>query len=393
MFPLSAKFRKSLSHGAADSVYYTIRKGKAYRYITEALSLRDDKNILSDATKQIASDLMAVYCMIEDLQKRNPEISLEEIVGKVSEAVLDYQTHEKHIDHYDGNYLVCDDVAKISKLFSDFFVRERKAPISLDKSTLLGFLSSLVQEYSAEGKPYSKSLRSTLRSLERYLGGKDIMLKDFTGKDVDGYKRYLDNEVSPETTAFYIRNLRTALIRAEREQLLPIDFRWPEKIKTNIPRPDRKSKNDGLDLKSIRMIEQSDLSFDKTLDFARDMFMFGFYAKGMELIDLAMLKRENLNGSTLIYNRRGKGKERKVELGHKAMAIVDKYNREDCEFLFPIIQRKWMYSYSTARRELADSLKIIGMKLQLPINLTFSMNIYSWKSVIKNANIAEALIS
>ena len=141
------------------------------------------------------------------------------------------------------------------------------------------------------------------------------------------------------------------------------------------------------------MIERLDLSSDKTLDFARDMFMFGFYAKGMELIDIAMLRKGNLNGNTLTYNRRQKGKERKIELGEKAMSIVEKYRSDDNDYLFPIIQRKWTYSYSTVRNEFADSLNKIGKKLQLPVKLTFSMNIYSWESIIKNINLAEVLVS
>lgn len=391
MFSLSVRFRKSRTPGAAGSVYYCIREGKTDRCITGSLS-GVDESILSEAKEQIAFDLMTIYCVIENLQKSNPDTSLNEISEASAKALLEHNPFKRRIESYDGKYPVSDNVAKISKFFSEFFIREHDAPVNFDKSTLQGFLSSLIQEYSIEGKPYSKSLRSTQRSLGGYLDGKDLPLKDLKGKVVDDYKNYLDNKVSPETMAFYLRNLRTALNRAEREHLLPVDFAWPDNIKTNIPRPDSKSKNNGLDLKYIRMIERLDLSSDKSLDFARDMFMFGFYAKGMELIDIALLKRENLNGKTLTYNRRQKGKERKVELGEKAISIVEKYHCDDNEYLFPVIQRKWMYSYTTARNEFADSLKKIGMKLQLPVKLTFSMNIYSWESIIKNVNLAEVLV-
>lgn len=392
MFSLSVRFRKSRTPGAAGSVYYCIREGKTDRYITGSLS-GTDESILSEAKEQIAFDLMTIYCVIENLQKRNPDVSLDEIVSASAKALLEHNPYKRRIECYNWKYQISDDVARISKLFSEFFIRKHDAPVNFDKSTLQGFLSSLIQEYLIEGKPYSKSLRSTQRSLEGYLNGKDLLLKDLNGEIVNDYKSYLNDKVSLETASFYLRNLRTALNRAEREHLLSTDFVWPNKIKTNIPSPERKPKNDGLDLKSIRMIERLDLSSDKSLEFARDMFMFGFYAKGMELIDIAMLKRENLNGKTLTYNRRQKGKERKVELGEKAISLIEKYHCDDNDYLFPVIQRKWMYSYSTARIEFADSLKKIGMKLQLPVKLTFSMNIYSWESIIKNVNIAEALVS
>lgn len=392
MFSLSARFRKSRTPGAHGSVFYSIREGKTDRCITGSLTGADE-NIISEAKEQIAFDLMTIYCVIENLQKRNLDISLEQIVATATEAISGHNPYKKRIDSYNGRYPVCDDVAKISKLFSDFFEREKKLATSFDISTLQGFISSLIQEYTLEGKAYSKSLRSTQRSLNGYINGKDIPLQEMTGQFISGYKEYLDDKVTPETASFYLRNLRTALIRAEHEHLLPIHFTWPENIKTNIPLSIRKTKNNGLDLNTIRQIEKLDLSSEKNLDFARDMFMFGFYTQGMELIDIAMLKKENLSAHTLVYKRRQKGKERKINLGDKALAIIEKYNNGDSEYLFPIIQRKWRYSYSTARNEFADSLSKIGIKLQLPVKLTFSMNIYSWESVIRNVNIAEALVS
>lgn len=392
MISLSARFRKSRTPGAAGSVYYSIRKDKTVRIITGSVR-GSDESVLIEAKEQIAFDLRTIYCVIEDLQKRNSDVSLDDIVDSATKALLHNNPCKARISRFGGKYPVCDDVAKISKLYSEYFERTKKSIASFDISTLQGFMSSLIQEYAREGKPYAKSLRSTQLSLSGYLNGVDISLKDLTEKVVNEYKRYIYDRVTPETASFYLRNLRTALIRAEREHLLPTDFTWPGNIKTNIPRPDHSPKNDGLDLKSIRMIERLDLSTDRPLELARDMFMFGFYTKGMELVDIAMLKRENLDGNTLIYKRRHKGKEHKVELGEKAMSIIEKYHNANNEYLFPIIQRKWTYSYSTARNEFAVSLKKIGMILQLPVKLTFSMNIHTWQAIIKSSNIAEMLVS
>ena len=139
------------------------------------------------------------------------------------------------------------------------------------------------------------------------------------------------------------------------------------------------------------MIERLDLLSGKTLELARDMFMFGFYAKGMELIDIAMLRKDNLNSNTLNYNRGQRGKEHKVEFGEKAISIVNKYRGDDNDYMFPIIQRK--YSYSTVRNEFADSLNKIGIRLQLPIKLTFSMNIIRRSRLYKKIKFTKTLVS
>jgi len=392
MFSLSARFRKSRTPGVRGSVYYCIREGKTDRYVTGTITGADEV-IMSEAKEQIAFDLMTIYCVIEDLHNKNPEVSLDEIAKNANIALFEHNPYKDRISCYSGRYPVSDDIAKIPKIYSDFFDRQKKSLISFDISTLQGYISSLIQEYASAGKPYSKSLRSTQRSLGGYLNGNDIPLKDITEQFVSGYKQFLDTKVTPETASFYIRNLRTALIRAEREKLLSTDFKWPENIKTNIPRPENKPQNVGLDINTIRKIESLDLSSDQELDFARDMFMFGFYTHGMELVDIAMLKKNNLEDNILTYKRRQKGKERKVVLGDKALSIVKKYNNVENEHLFPIIQRKWMHSYSTARNEFAVSLNKIGEMLQLPEKLTFSMNIYSWQSIMQSANIAEMLVS
>ena len=112
----------------------------------------------------------------------------------------------------------------------------------------------------------------------------------------------------------------------------------------------------------------------------------------MEFVDVANLKVENLNGNILTYRRRLKGKERTEMLGKGALSIIRKYQDKSRDYLFPLLQRRWMYSYTTVRSEIAISLKRIGRMLELPIPLTYSMNIYSWQSIIRNANIAKLLI-
>lgn len=243
------------------------------------------------------------------------------------------------------------------------------------------------------GRPSARSLRSTLHSLEGYLKDRDIPLRELGGESISGYGEYLAGRVSPGTASFYLRNLRTAIIRAGREGLLPSGFTWPVGMKTNVPRGAQKVVEAALGLSAIRQLEGLDLSDDVSLGLARDMFMFGFYTHGMELTDIATLTRDNLKGDVLTYRRRLRGRERRVTLGAKAMAIVDRYRDGDTEYLFPILRRRWMYSYTTARNGFAESLATIGQRLEPPVRLTFSMNIHSWQSLINTANIAEALVS
>ena len=75
------------------------------------------------------------------------------------------------------------------------------------------------------------------------------------------------------------------------------------------------------------------------------------------------------------------------------MAIVAKYSGSDSEFLFPILRRKWVRSYASARAELGAALRGVGERLGLPVRLTFGMSRCSWEALSKSANVAESLIS
>lgn len=50
-----------------------------------------------------------------------------------------------------------------------------------------------------------------------------------------------------------------------------------------------KRREESIDGNSIRKISEIDLSWDANIALARDLFMFGFYCRGMELSDIINL--------------------------------------------------------------------------------------------------------
>ena len=55
------------------------------------------------------------------------------------------------------------------------------------------------------------------------------------------------------------------------------------------------------------MIKELDLSFEPQLELARDIFLFSFYTRGMSFIDMAHLKKSNLQNGILTYSRKKTG--------------------------------------------------------------------------------------
>ena len=62
-------------------------------------------------------------------------------------------------------------------------------------------------------------------------------------------------------------------------------------------------------LKVIRRIRDMDLALFPAMDFARDIFMFSFYTRGMSFIDMAYLKKKDLQNGILSYRRQKTGQQ------------------------------------------------------------------------------------
>lgn len=83
-----------------------------------------------------------------------------------------------------------------------------------------------------------------------------------------------------------MRNLRAIYNRAvERELTVQ---RYPFKhVYTGVDKTVKRA----VPLKVIRRIRDLDLTLSPVLDYARDLFMFSFYTRGMAFVDMAYLKR------------------------------------------------------------------------------------------------------
>ena len=81
-----------------------------------------------------------------------------------------------------------------------------------------------------------------------------------------------------------------------------------------------------------------DLSHCRTLDYARDMFLFSFYTRGMSFVDMAYLKKNDLKNGVLIYRRKKTGQQLCIRWERHMQDILEKYPMsQESPYLLPII--------------------------------------------------------
>lgn len=197
---------------------------------------------------------------------------------------------------------------------------------------------------------------------------------------LESYSSWLENEgVSASTQSFYLRTLRMALNHASSRGLVHSDKGLFLGMNTKV-RYERR-REESIDGNSLRKISEIDLSCDANLALARDLFMFGFYCRGMELSDIINLTRKNLCDGTLTYQKRGSGTVQTVPLDSEALAIVRRYGHASDTYLFPVKQADDIRLEKSLKNKIGLWLNDLAGLIGLPA-LTFNMNIIAWQTMV-----------
>ena len=237
----------------------------------------------------------------------------------------------------------------------------------------------------------SETYTSTLVSFMRFRKGRDLLFEEMTSDLMMEYEAWLkSNGVRMNTVSFYNRILRAVYNRAVEQELT--SQRYPFK---HVYTGTDKTVKRAIPLKDIKRIKELDLSLKPTLDFARDLFMFSFYTRGMSFVDMAYLKKTDLRDGILTYVRR-KTKQALLVKWEKCMQkILDKHPTEDSEYLLPIIRDRnnERRQYRNMLRLVNNNLKKISILAGLHTNLTMYVSRHSWASAAKDQNVPLSVIS
>ena len=242
--------------------------------------------------------------------------------------------------------------------------------------TFLLYGKELLVELRQIGKVRTAgTYQNALNSFERFRGHRgDIPL----------------DELDPNTSSYYMRNLRAIYNRAVSEGL--VVQRNPFKhVYTGID----KTKKRAVSLSVIRRIRDLDLN-KKSLIFARDIFMFSFYTRGMSFVDMAFLKKKDLQNGILTYRRKKTGQQLFIKWEKPMQELIDKYNTSETSYLLPIIQNngvdEW-HQYQNEAHRINRNLKYIGKQIGLGIPLTTYVARHAWASIAQSKNVSLPVIS
>lgn len=262
-----------------------------------------------------------------------------------------------------------------------------------NRVSVFEYINKQINRLYASGKERTSEIyRQVLHSFMRFRKNNDLdfdMIDDNLIEQYEGFMRM--SNLCRNTTSFYMRTLRSIYNRAVEdgltEQVEP--FR---RVYTGVDKTAKRA----LNIEEIRRIKELDLNGLPTLDFARDVFMFSFYMRGMAFIDIAYLKKKNLANGYIVYNRKKTGQQLVVKWENNMSNILNKYLDDSSEFLMPIIKRQ----DGTERKQYLNKMLIINRNLKkiaqlARINIPLSLYVarHSWASIAQAKNVPLSAIS
>ena len=185
------------------------------------------------------------------------------------------------------------------------------------------------------------------------------------------YEAYLKARgVRMNTISFYMRNLRAVYNRAVEKGLTPQNNPFRH-VYTGVDKTVKRA----IPIKDIKALKEVD--------------------RGMSFVDMAYLRKTDLQNGILTYRRRKTGQELTIKWEKCMAEIIAKYPENQTDFLLPIItkQDNERRQYDNALHLVNYRLKELSTKLKLKRPLTMYVARHSWASVAKAKNVPLSVIS
>ena len=265
--------------------------------------------------------------------------------------------------------------------------------LSSDKTTVFEYIKIQIERLKNAGRERtSETYKQMFMSFMKFRNGEDLHFDMIDENLINRYESHMRAfNLCRNTTSFYMRILRCVYNRAVEDGLTAQNTPF-KRVYTGVDKTSKRA----LSIKEIKKIKDLDLTNAPTLDFARDMFLFSFYMRGMSFIDIAYLKKKDLSNGFVVYNRRKTGQQMIVKWEKSMEEIANKHPNEYSTFLFPIIispniteRKQYLNKMLLVNKYLKKIAKLAGIS----IPLTMYVARHSWASIAQSQNIPMKAIS
>ena len=362
MATIKVKLRPSSVVGRAGTIFYQVTHRRATQQITTNIRLQPNEwNAMNEQVStsfadrsliqnRIDSDISLLKRIIKDLENSGVNYSVGDIIKR-------YKSPECHV------------------LVLDFMQNQIRL---LRNANRLG----TAQNYE-----------KTMKNFAEFLGGVNLPFSAMTEQLVAEYNAFLvQRGMVRNSISFYMRIMRAVYNKAIRQKLVEQSHPFTE-VYTGIDRTRKRAVSESI----ISQLYKLKLTEGTPLALARDIFIFSYCTRGMAFVDIAYLKKENIQNGVICYARRKTGQLLSVRIEPSIQRIIDRYSSALSPYVFPILtstETKEAYEeYQAAINNHNRLLRRLSKMLPTGCKLTSYTSRHSWATAARNHNVPLSVIS
>lgn len=248
--------------------------------------------------------------------------------------------------------------------------------------------------YKSDRTGTAKVEKDTLNALQRFFAKKDISFNELDYSTLKKFEAYCISRGNRQSSiAIRMRTLRAIFNQAIKSQIIT-EKQYPFK-QYKISQLKESGKKEYLNEEEIELLKAYEPK-DKKQAFAKDMFLFSYYGRGINFLDLIKLEKNFLNGDRISYIRSKTGFHVSFKINDYAGLILKKYQAaSDSKFIFNIINTEnptQVYLKNRTKKILTyyinQQLKEIMLQLEINKHITYYCARHSFATVLKFNNIS-----
>lgn len=265
----------------------------------------------------------------------------------------------------------------------------------MKKVNLNQFITELIIQLKREQRDGTAHVyQSTLNRINLFTGGNLMTFGQLTSQWLARFEKFLlADQLTWNTISTYMRMLRSIYNQAVDRGIATYTPHLFSKVHTGVDSPVKRA----VSPETMRRIMLDECSLSPKQAFSRDMFILLFLLRGMPFVDLAFLRKCDLQGNTITYHRHKTGRRLTVVVGSEAMKIIHKYMYHDqsSPYLLPIIKRPGegeYRQYTCMLRNVNYQLSRLVPKMKLKEALSTYVARHTWATTALRQNYNSSLI-
>jgi integrase len=288
---------------------------------------------------------------------------------------------------------------------------EDELAVEASGSSLIKFGQKIIDRTNLKGE-YSTArwYNDGIKAIIKFNNESDLSFNDIDISFLEDFQAYhISKGNSKNTISAYLRAIRAITNYAIKEIFDGKRYRGYPWGNEGFTIPSAKTKKRAIDRNMIDKLRQVELKKGAALWNAQNYFLFMFNNRGINFMDIAKLKRNQIvetvfNCDQLVegrmeYHRSKTDKPFSIKLTKEAIRILNNYdivNKKPDDFVFPIGFENSLKGWKVYQKKLSRNnsrfKKLAEMAGEPELNLTSYVARHSWASIAKKSGISPAII-